>query len=434
MEKADRVAGRILTAFLQGRLSRREALQTLRTAGLSAVALRLLGGEAFADAAGTAVGPGGIPLARPNRPVKLPVFQDPIKSGLEPEKGGVFNIFNYADYVDKNLLDAFGKKYDVEVRVTTFDSMDQGITRLATGGVRDMDVTEIISNRIAQAVAGKLVQPINKDYIPNLKKNCWPQFMSPFYDVDAQYTIPYTIYTTGIGWRNDKVKEDIAKLDNPWSIFWNSEKYKGYVSVLDDSREAVAMAMLYRGEYDINTEDPKIIDQALADLLELVKISNVKVNITGYQTLPEGTCWLAHSWSGNLLSGVFAYMPKGGDPNALSYWTPRPRQGTDPERHVGRLLDLDQAGAGPSLAELPARRAERLQQFRQLQRLPAAHHLDHGGIPDRQQADPRKPARGGHDAGRSGPGFPAGGGADQPGAEALADRLCEVQRRGLSAP
>ncbi len=67
---------------------------------------------------------------------------------------------------------------------------------------------------------------------------------------------------------------------------------------------------------------PKIIDQALADLLELVKISNVKVNITGYQTLPEGTCWLAHSWSGNLLSGVFAYMPKGGDPNALSYWTP----------------------------------------------------------------------------------------------------------------
>ncbi len=322
MERADHVAGRILTAFLQGRLSRREALQTLRTAGLSAVAVRLLGGEAFADAAGTAVGPGGIPLARPNRPVKLPVFQDPIKSGLEPEKGGVFNIFNYADYVDKNLLDAFGKKYDVEVRVTTFDSMDQGITRLATGGVRDMDVTEIISNRIAQAVAGKLVQPINKDYIPNLKKNCWPQFMSPFYDVDAQYTIPYTIYTTGIGWRNDKVKEDIAKLENPWSIFWNSEKYKGYVSVLDDSREAVAMAMLYRGQYDLNTEDPKIIDQALADLLELVKISNVKVNITGYQTLPEGTCWLAHSWSGNLLSAVFAYMPKGGDPNALSYWTP----------------------------------------------------------------------------------------------------------------
>jgi spermidine/putrescine transport system substrate-binding protein len=320
MESRDRAAGRILAAFRQGRLSRREALQTLRAAGLSAVALRLLGGDAWADAGPNAVGPGGIPLARPNRPVKLPVFQDPIKSGMEPERGGVFNVFNYADYVDKSLLDAFGKKYGVEVRLTTFDSMDQAISRLSTGGVRDMDVTEIISDRLAQAVAGKLLLPINKDYIPNLKKNVWPQFQSPFYDVDAQYTVPYTIYTTGIGWRGDKVAEDIYKLENPWSIFWHSEKYKGYVSVLDDSREAVSMALLYRGIYDLNTEDPKIIDQALADLLELVRIANVKVNITSYQTLPQGSCWLAHAWSGNLLSAVFAFMPKDGDPTKLQYW------------------------------------------------------------------------------------------------------------------
>jgi spermidine/putrescine transport system substrate-binding protein len=322
MDTTDTAARRILAALRHGRLTRREALQALGAAGLSAAAFRLLTGTASADAGPDAVGPGGIPLARPNRPVKLPVFQDPIKSGLKPETGGTFRIFNYADYVDKALLDAFGKKYDVAVEVTTFDSMDQAITRLSTKGVRDMDVTEIVSSRIAQAVAGKLVQPINKDYIPNLKKNVWPQFQSPFYDAEAQYTVPYTIYTTGIGWRSDKVSEDIAKLDNPWSIFWHSEKYKGYVSVLDDSREALAMAMLYRGEYDINTEDPKIIDQALADLLALVPLCNVKVNITGYQTLPEGTCWLAHNWAGNMLSGVFAFMPQGGDPNNLHYWCP----------------------------------------------------------------------------------------------------------------
>ena len=38
------------------------------------------------------------------------------------------------------------------------------------------------------------------------------------------YTVPYTIYTTGIGWRADKVSEDIAKMDNPWSIFWKCEE------------------------------------------------------------------------------------------------------------------------------------------------------------------------------------------------------------------
>src|SRR5882672_901055 len=320
MQKDDLAAGRILAALRHGRVSRREALNALTATGLSAAAFHLLGGTAWADAAGQAIGPGGIPLARPNRPVKLPVFRDPIKSGLKPETGGTFNIYNYAEYVYKKLLDAFAKKYDVAVRVTTFDSMDQAITKLSTKAVRNMDVTNIISSRLAQAVAGKLVQPINKDYIPNLAKNCWPQFQSPFYDVDAQYTVPYTVYTTGIGWRSDKVSEDIHKMDNPWSIFWHSEKYKGYVSVLDDSREALALPMLYRGQYDMNIEDPKVIDKALEDLLALVPLCNVKVNITGYQTLPEGTCWLGHNWSGNMLSGVFAYMPKDGDPTQLQYW------------------------------------------------------------------------------------------------------------------
>ena len=318
MDKNDWAARRILSALQRQQLSRREALKALTSAGLTTAAFRILGGDAWAEA----VGPGGIPLARPDRPVKLPLFQDPIASGLKPETGGTFNIFNYAEYVDKKLLDAFAKKYDVAVSVTTFDSMDQAITKLSTKAVRDMDVTNVISSRVAQAVAGKLLQPINKDYIPNLKKNCWPQFQSPFYDVEAQYTVPYTIYTTGIGWRSDKVTEDIYKMDNPWSIFWQSEKYKGYVSVLDDSREALALAMLYRGQFDINTEDPKIIDSALNDLLALIEICNVKVNITGYQTLPEGSCWIGHNWSGNLLSGVFAFMPADGDPANLQYWCP----------------------------------------------------------------------------------------------------------------
>lgn len=318
METRERQARSILAALRRGRLSRREALAAVRAAGLTAIVFRLLSGVALADE----TGPGGIPLARPDKPVKLPLYNEAIKSGLEAERGGVFNIYNYAEYVDPNLLKAFSEKYDVTATVTTFDSIDEAITKLASNAVRDMDVTEITSNRIAQAVAGKLLMPLNKDYIPNLAKNVWPQFQSPFYDVGAQYTVPYTIYTTGIGWRNDKVTEDIHKMENPWSIFWESEKYKGYVSVLDDSREALAMAMLYRGRFDLNTEDPQVIDDAVADLLKLVDICSVKVNITGYTTIPQGTCWLAHNWAGNMLSAVFAFMPPGLDPNIMQYWCP----------------------------------------------------------------------------------------------------------------
>ena len=43
----------------------------------------------------------------------------------------------------------------------------------------------------------------------------WPSFTNPWYDQGGSYTVPYTIYTTGIGWRNDQVPADIGALPNP---------------------------------------------------------------------------------------------------------------------------------------------------------------------------------------------------------------------------
>ncbi len=62
--------------------------------------------------------------------------------------------------------------------------------------------------------------------------------------------------------------------------------------------------------------------QAGEDLGQLTDIANVKVAITDYQTLPEGKTWLHQSWSGDLLSAAFYYMPKGVPPSVLSYWSP----------------------------------------------------------------------------------------------------------------
>ena len=153
------------------------------------------------------VGPGGLPLARPDKRVTLPIYSDnkPIESGLQPETGGTFNVFNYPDYIYGSLLKEFGKKYDVNVQVTPFDDISSGIARLASGAVSP-DVTEMTPDNLDQVVAGKLIQPLNLDYIPNLKKNVWPELVSPFYDVGSQYGVPYTVYTTGIAWRTDQVK------------------------------------------------------------------------------------------------------------------------------------------------------------------------------------------------------------------------------------
>ena len=72
---------------------------------------------------GELLGPGGLPLARPDKRVTLPLWEDPIESGLEPETGGTFTVFNYPDYFYKKLLKDFGEQYGVDVQYTAFDNI-----------------------------------------------------------------------------------------------------------------------------------------------------------------------------------------------------------------------------------------------------------------------------------------------------------------------
>jgi spermidine/putrescine transport system substrate-binding protein len=275
--------------------------------------------EAPTGTSGELLGPGGLPIARPDKRVTMPLWEDPIESGLEPETGGTFTVFNYPAYFYKKLLKDFGKKYNVDVQYTAFDNISSGIQRLASGAVTP-DVMEMTPDNLSRAVAGKLIKPLNLDYIPNLSKNVWPDLVSPFYDVESHYTVPYTIYATGIFWRNDKVSQDIAAMPQPWDIFWQSQDYKGKVALLSEERETIGMALLRKGITDINTEDPAQIDQAVADLKELYDICNVKVNDLQYQAVPEGTSWLNQAWSGDPIAAYIYYLPKGTPASALSYW------------------------------------------------------------------------------------------------------------------
>ena len=85
---------------------------------------------------GEPLGPGGLPLARPDKRVTLPLWEDPIASGLEPETGGTFTVFNYPDYLYKKLLNDFGKKYGVKVQYTAFDNINSGVTAPCLRGRR----------------------------------------------------------------------------------------------------------------------------------------------------------------------------------------------------------------------------------------------------------------------------------------------------------
>jgi spermidine/putrescine transport system substrate-binding protein len=311
-------------------LSRRDFLRNSALAGTAFA----VGGSAFLAACGSSgssasapkstngskVGGCGQPpvLSRETVPATLPLCSSAIKDGLPTEKGATLKIFNYADYVGPDALKAFEKQYDCKVQVTEFGSMDEAVSKIQAKTAK-FDITNVSPDRIGTLVATEDMQPINHSYIPNFT-NVFPSLQSPFYDKGSRYTIPYTLYTTGVGYRIDKIDpaDDPFKMADGTDLLYKP-KYKGRVYVLDDDREALSMALLRLGITDVNTEDPALIAKAGAELGKLTSLVNVKVGIDDYQLLPSGQAWVHQAWGGDMINAV-SYLPKGVDPSVLGYW------------------------------------------------------------------------------------------------------------------
>ena len=279
------------------------------------------GGTGTAEA--IPLGPGGIPIASRARPVQLPLYDKnpPIDAGL-PLEDGPLQVYNWADYIDPETVKKFEKQYSTKVVVTTFQNEDEAMAKLQSGSI-DFDVYFPSVTRLPILVSKQLVRPLTREYLPNFSANIWPELVDPFYDKGAQYAVPYTVFATGIAWRNDKVSEDISGMPNPWESFWElGKKYKGKVAILDDPRDALSMPLLRKGITDVNSEDPAVVAQALQGLKELDQLASLKVTIAGYQSVPEGKIWLAQDWTGDQIAAALYYMPKGVKPDVLSFWKP----------------------------------------------------------------------------------------------------------------
>ncbi|MDX6392811.1 MAG: spermidine/putrescine transport system substrate-binding protein [Streptosporangiaceae bacterium] len=326
-------------------VSRRGFLKQAGAAGL------LMGGmgsllEACGSPASSTSTTSSIPLPRPGHPVTWPTFSGnkAIAGGLQPEQGATLQVYNWVAYINDQCLKDFEKKYSCKVQLTTFNTMSEAMSKLRSGQL-NFDVFVPTVDQLGNLVEGKLIQPLNHSYIPNISQ-VWPEFQNPFYDGKWQYTAPYTIYTAGIAWRKDHVSENPYAMANPWAMPWQA-KYKGKVAILDDYRESISLGLMKNGIFDLNTTSASQIAKAQQSLQDLSRLVNVHIDNNDYSNVPSGQIWIHHAWSGDM-AGAPGYLPKGVSPDVLGYWFP-----TDGKGPVGNDTMTVLAGAkNPVLAHL----------------------------------------------------------------------------------
>ena len=286
---------------------------------------------AAAAAAGFALAAcGSSPPSRRSTNGRLPLVEGvPWIDPTTPiERGGTLRVYQWRNYLSRDVVDGSARRHaaaDVSVEVESFTTIAEAARRLR-GPDGDFDVFFPTIDSLPRLAAEGLLLPLTHDLLPHVG-NLWPFFTArggPFYDVGQRFTVPYTVYSTGIGWRRDLVRAPDApeRLDNPYDAYWN-ERYRGEVGIYDDYREAIAMALLRRGE-DPNAGDAARIDAAVDDLVALAEGVDVEVSTEGaYQELQTGEYAFQQSWSGDLLSAKRFGAVAADDADRVAFTGPR---------------------------------------------------------------------------------------------------------------
>ncbi len=181
------------------------------------------------------------------------------------------NFYNWSDYVDPTVFDAFSKESGITVRYDTFDSNDTLEAKLLAGK-SGYDVVVPTAYFLARQISAGIFQPLDKSKLPNLA-NAWPEIAKQlaFYDPGNLYAVDYMWGTTGIGYNAKKVREILgpdAVIDS-WDYVFNPAKiakFKDCGIHLLDSSDDIMSAGLHYLHLDPNSSNPADLEK-VTDLL-----------------------------------------------------------------------------------------------------------------------------------------------------------------------
>lgn len=223
-----------------------------------------------------------------------PPAAQPAAAPVEPIKEIVF--LQWTEYIDPEVYTLFEQETGIRVIEENVSSNEETLAKLQ-GGASGYALMVASDYTIGIMLEQGMIAELDHGNLPNLA-NLAERFRSLPYDLQNKYCAAYQWGTTGIGY-------DPAQVDRPasWSVIFEPDpaaKSYGRATMLDDTRENFAAALLYLG-YDINTTDPDQLEEAKQVLMR------AKAGLSGYDSdtfedlVASGENVLAHGWNGDFL-------------------------------------------------------------------------------------------------------------------------------------
>ncbi len=217
----------------------------------------------------------------------------------------VVNFYNWSDYIDPTVLEAFTKDTGIKVRYDTFDANETLETKLLAGK-SGYDVVVPTGYFLQRQITAGVFQKLDKSKLPNLV-NAWPLIAQKlaFYDPGNQFAVNYMWGTTGIGYNVKKMHEILgadAKIDS-WDVVFKPEQLAKFkdcgIHMLNSVDDIVPAALAYLG-LDPNSTQQSDLDKA-AELIGKIRPFVRKFHSSEYlNALASGEICFVVGWSGDI--------------------------------------------------------------------------------------------------------------------------------------
>ncbi|MBQ2374707.1 MAG: ABC transporter substrate-binding protein [Alistipes sp.] len=240
------------------------------------------------------------------------------------ERASILKIYNWADYIDEDLLGEFEEWYkeqtgeEVTVIYQLFDINEIMLAKIERGK-EDFDVVCPSEYIIERMLKNDLLLPIDQNFgsTPNYIENISPYIRDVFARIDGNgknpndYAVGYMWGTTGFLYNPKYVsREEVSS----WSALWNP-KFNKKLLVKDAFRDVYSPLLIYAnydkitsGEVEIDQLMHDSSDEAIAVVEALLK--KTKPYVAGWEAdfgkeiMTKEKAWLNLSWSGDAVWAI----------------------------------------------------------------------------------------------------------------------------------
>lgn len=239
--------------------------------------------------------------------------------GCSDDRSSILKVYNWADYIDEELLDEFEQWYleetgeEVEIIYQTFDINETMLSKIELGH-EDYDVVCPSDYIIERMLKNNLLLPIERNFGETLDwiDNVSPYISEKFGEIEGHgkdardYSVGYMWGTIGLIYNTKYVTDEQALT---WEVLRNPQ-YKDKVLMKDAYRDVYTALLtalnkdaLDAGEKEIRTLAFDTSEESIA-LVEKYLVS-FKESIAGWEAdfgkeqMTKELAWLNLSWSGD---------------------------------------------------------------------------------------------------------------------------------------